>query len=106
MHYRAILHDENLYPEPDKFNPERFLTSDGELDPSAPEPTASFGYGRRSCPGIYMSSDSLWITAATLIWAFDIKKPVDPSGRVDEPTGEYTFGLVRCVISYRCIDVY
>ena len=92
--HRAILHDPKQYPDPDKFIPERFLTSDGQLDPSVPEPTASFGYGRRGCPGMYMGFDSLWITAASLVWAFDIERYVDAEGTAHEPTGEYTFGLV------------
>ena len=92
--HRAILHDPSVYSNPDKFIPERFLTSDGQLDPNAPEPTASFGYGRRGCPGMYMGFDSLWITAASLVWAFDIEKCVDAEGTVCEVTGEFTFGLV------------
>ena len=76
------------------------MTSDGQLNPDAPEPTAGFGYGRRGCPGMYMGSDALWITAASLVWAFSVEKYVDASGKVDEPTGEFTYGLVR----YVCMD--
>ena len=43
---RAILHDETVYAEPDKFKPERFIDSD------LPDPAESgaFGFGRR-CVG-------------------------------------------------------
>lgn len=47
METRAIFHDENVYPEPDRFNPDRYLTEDGKLDPSVRDPEAAFGYGRR-----------------------------------------------------------
>lgn len=46
LRLRAILHDEAVYPDPFKFNPERFL-KDGQLDPSVPDPAAAFGFGRR-----------------------------------------------------------
>lgn len=46
VHPRAILHDENVYPDPFEFKPERFL-KDGQLDLSVPDPSAAFGFGRR-----------------------------------------------------------
>lgn len=94
--HRAILRDEEVYYEPDKFIPERFLTEDGQLNPNVPDSAPTFGYGRRVCPGMFMASDSLWITAAYLVWAFNIDRYVDEAGNVDQPTGEFTFGLVRC----------
>lgn len=42
-----ILNEEQMYPEPSTFKPERFL-KDGKLDPLVRNPsTAIFGYGRR-----------------------------------------------------------
>lgn len=37
------------YPEPELFKPERFLTPDGQLDPTVldPQVTGAFGFGRR-----------------------------------------------------------
>ncbi|KAG6855925.1 hypothetical protein H0H87_009382 [Tephrocybe sp. NHM501043] len=44
---RAMLHDENIYPNPFDFNPDRFM-KDGKLDPNAKDPMhAAFGFGRR-----------------------------------------------------------
>ena len=41
------MHDERAYPDPLRFNPERWL-KDGVLDTTVPDPrTAIFGYGRR-----------------------------------------------------------
>lgn len=45
--FRAMTHDEKIYPDPFTFNPERFL-KDGKLDPSVLQPeSVAFGFGRR-----------------------------------------------------------
>ena len=44
---RAICYDEAVYPEPHKYDPERFL-KDGRLDSSVKDPEDRvFGTGRR-----------------------------------------------------------
>ncbi|KAG6809849.1 hypothetical protein H0H92_014508 [Tricholoma furcatifolium] len=44
---RAMLHDENIYPMPFEFNPDRFM-KDGKLNPDVRDPHhAAFGFGRR-----------------------------------------------------------
>jgi cytochrome P450 len=45
---RAILHDEGAYPEPLKFNPERFENREKNRLAGINElPEAAFGFGRR-----------------------------------------------------------
>jgi len=42
------MHNEQDYPNPAAFNPDRFLTSDGQVDSSVRDPTSlGFGFGRR-----------------------------------------------------------
>ena len=45
--YRAMLHNEDDYPDPSVFKPERFI-KDGQLDPNVRDPAMiAFGFGRR-----------------------------------------------------------
>ncbi|KAH9847899.1 cytochrome P450 [Lenzites betulinus] len=77
----AILHDPEIYSNPDEFIPERFI-KDGSLDPTVRDPgTLAFGYGRRVCPGKYFAEDSLYLTVASILHVFDIGPPIDEAGQ-------------------------
>ena len=43
----------------------------------------SFGAGRRACAGYNLAENSLFILAARLLWAFDVKAP--PDSRTGNP---------------------
>ena len=45
-----MLYDKARYPNPEVFNPERFLDTQGLLTEDDPAEVV-FGFGRRSCPG-------------------------------------------------------
>ncbi|CAE6427667.1 unnamed protein product [Rhizoctonia solani] len=70
----AISNNPAVYPEPDRFNPDRFL------DPSVPDAPA-FGYGRRICPGAFHADATLFITAASMLSVFDFRPEVDAQGK-------------------------
>lgn len=45
---RALLHDEEVYPQASKFWPERFLDDDGQINRNVRNPDfAAFGFSRR-----------------------------------------------------------
>lgn len=99
--FRAILHDEKVYPDPFTFKPERFLTKDGKIDKTIRDPRyACFGFGRRICPGRYMAFSAVWIALASIIYCFDIEKAVDEDGKVVQPSHEYVSALVMYVFDF------
>ncbi|KAJ7645933.1 cytochrome P450 [Mycena polygramma] len=76
----GMLHDEKVYSSPSMFDPSRFLPSTGT--PTSPEiagrsepdiGSLPFGFGRRICPGMHLADSSVWIYAASVLWAFDIR---------------------------------
>ena len=95
IEYRAILRDPNRYPDPDVFKPERFLTPEGKLNKSVPEPVETFGYSRRICPGRHFAADILFFAVANILAVFSVEKAHDDAGNVLEPSGEFSPGLFR-----------
>ncbi|CAG8961172.1 hypothetical protein HYFRA_00002715 [Hymenoscyphus fraxineus] len=61
----SIAHDENIFPNPESFEPERWI-----IDPNLP--VVAFGHGRRTCFGQHIAKNSLFIIIARFLWAFDI----------------------------------
>ncbi|CAL1703205.1 unnamed protein product [Somion occarium] len=77
-----ILRNPLRYPCPDQFRPERFLKSDGSLNPDISDPSiACFGFGRRICPGSSFGVSSLFSTIACVLHTFDIAPPLDEDGK-------------------------
>ncbi|KAF4616266.1 hypothetical protein D9613_008317 [Agrocybe pediades] len=99
----AMLHNEEVYPDPFNFNPDRFLNPDGTINKSVRDPAhACWGFGRRICPGRFMAFSQIWIAVASLLAVYDIKKAVDEDGHVIELTHEYTSALVCTPKPFRC----
>ncbi|THH18030.1 hypothetical protein EW146_g2895 [Bondarzewia mesenterica] len=124
-----FLHDEQTYREPMKFNPDRFIASEGrevELDPH----TFNFGFGRRYvdscafvltqdfgakmnashpfiiqissiCPGMHLADASVYISCAMALAVLDITKAVE-NGVVVEPVNEYTNGTISHPKPFKC----
>ncbi|CAK5282463.1 unnamed protein product [Mycena citricolor] len=101
-HIRAITHDESVYPDPDKFNPDRFLLPDGQINPDVPFPDSAFGFGRRVCPGKPMALASLYIAVASILSSFKISKARDINGNEIEPTYKYLAGFISAPAPFEC----
>ncbi|KAG8708698.1 hypothetical protein FRC11_006243 [Ceratobasidium sp. 423] len=69
----AICNNPDVYPDPERFNPDRYL------DPTVPD-APSFGFGRRICPGMHHAESVVFITAAGMLAMFDIRPEDDANG--------------------------
>ncbi|KAK7462248.1 hypothetical protein VKT23_007851 [Stygiomarasmius scandens] len=99
----TLTHDPEVYPDPFAYKPERFLNSDGTLNPEVPDPkNFTFGFGRRICPARYMAWSSLWITVASVLSVFDIMPSLDQDGKEIVPLPKYTNGIVVHPVPFKC----
>ena len=95
------MHDPVMFPDPDDFRPERFLET---TDPRLQTFELPFGFGRRVCPGMHLSLNSLFINISRILWAFDIQPSVDEMGRKVIPDSwAYTNGFNSRPESFDCI---
>ncbi|KAF7374578.1 O-methylsterigmatocystin oxidoreductase [Mycena sanguinolenta] len=75
----AMTRDESIYPEPERFNPDRFFTMDGKLKDE--DTVLAFGFGRRICPGRHNADATLWATIVSVLSTFTIAKAKDDTGK-------------------------
>jgi hypothetical protein len=73
----AIHHNEREFPDPDRFEPARFL-KDSELFRHFPGEKGymTFGWGRRSCAGQALAEQGTFLSVCRLVWAFRVLPPV------------------------------
>lgn len=108
----GLHHDENIFPNPDQFDPSRFegrhkLAFDYAASPDYMQRDHYiYGAGRRLCPGIHLSERSMFLGAAKLLWAFNFEPARDEDGnpiRIDtDPVTGYTEGFLVCPRPYQC----
>ncbi|KAK2660212.1 hypothetical protein Ddye_006745 [Dipteronia dyeriana] len=73
---RAVHRDPELWKEPDRFKPERFLESEEEKERFK---YIAFGIGRRICPGEGLGMRVMALSLGTLIQCFDWEETTDES---------------------------
>jgi hypothetical protein len=107
-----MAYDENVYPDPSKFNPDRFVGEEQQIDPN----NFIFGFGRRICPGtpnlnlistgrkgvkltwmigMHLAEASLFVNITNILANFTILKEVGADGKEVEPEIHWTTGLTR-----------
>ncbi|KAK3323056.1 cytochrome P450 [Apodospora peruviana] len=95
----GITRDETVYPDPETFNPRRWL--DPSFTTTYREPLtqypnlngfSQFGFGRRTCQGVPIVEQDLFLTMGGMAWAFDMRKKRDPKTGAEVPVhwNDYT----------------
>lgn len=85
-HNRGITRDEATYPDPETFNPDRWLLPQYPTyrEPLTTYPNlngySQFGFGRRTCQGLPIVEQDLFLTMGGMAWALDIRKKRDSNG--------------------------
>ncbi|KAF9068824.1 cytochrome P450 [Rhodocollybia butyracea] len=101
----SILHNEEDYPDSDRFNPSRYLDANGNIDPNVKDPIGpAFGFGRRSCAGKHIALASLWIGVASILTCYRIEPEIDEHGNLMERKGEWYPGptLFNHPLPFKC----
>ncbi|KAJ7053961.1 cytochrome P450 [Mycena amicta] len=97
----AMCYDESIYPEPEKFKPERFLDADGQLT-NNPMDVLAYGHGRRVCAGRYMAEETVWAAIVSILSTFDVAKAKDASGKEVDIPGGFSDGLIVHPEPFEC----
>ncbi|KDR82184.1 hypothetical protein GALMADRAFT_135544 [Galerina marginata CBS 339.88] len=97
----AMTHDEAVYTEPFKFQPERFIDEDGKLNDD--DRILAYGFGRRLCVGKHIASSTMWLVIASVLASFDISKSKDDFGNDIEIDDDYNeVGLINHKKKFQC----
>ena len=68
---QSIFKDPDLFADPETFNPDRFINSDGNVD--KPSELINFGIGRRMCAGETVAKMELFLFITALVQSFEFK---------------------------------
>jgi cytochrome P450 len=87
----AIHHNEREFPDPDRFEPARFL-SDSDIHRPFPGEKGymTFGWGRRSCAGQALAEQGTFLSVCRLVWAFRVLAAADDVGEEEVDIFKYT----------------
>nr|APH81377.1 cytochrome P450 CYP3036A1 [Tigriopus kingsejongensis] len=83
----AVLRDPKIFPDPEKFDPTRFLDKDGNFQKN--EKNIAFGTGKRDCLGKSLALAEFYIFFAALIQKFEFLPP--SSGEIPDLEPDTTF---------------
>ncbi|KAF7365161.1 O-methylsterigmatocystin oxidoreductase [Mycena venus] len=88
----AMTRDESVFPEPNRFNPDRFFTADGKLNDD--DTVLAFGFGRRVCAGRHLADTTVWATIVSVLSTFNITKAKDAAGNEIDIDPQYSDTLI------------
>ncbi|KZP21003.1 cytochrome P450 [Athelia psychrophila] len=95
-----MLRDPERYPNPEIFDPERYIPAPGKTAQTDPR-TFAFGFGRRICPGLNLADASVFISLVMSLAVFDIKKVIE-NGVEITPEVDIVPGTITHPNPYKC----
>lgn len=104
-----MTRNENIYPEPEQFNPERWLSPafpETYREPLTRYPNlenySQFGFGRRTCQGVPIVEQDLFLAMGGMAWAFTMQRQRDPVTGVEVPIHweDYTSLLIAKPVKF------
>ncbi|KAG8972279.1 hypothetical protein FRC05_010222 [Tulasnella sp. 425] len=94
----AMSRNTEYYSNPSTFDPERFLKPNPELDPRE----FVFGFGRRICPGSELAYQAVWILAASVLWAFKLRRVDGDPTPLDDDVDRFNFDFLSSPVPFKC----
>ncbi|KAF9552265.1 cytochrome P450 [Agrocybe pediades] len=91
----AMMRDEDVYREPDKFDP-------GRYDRGEPYPVSQFGFGRRICPGRHLADASVFIAIASILAVYRVEPITDNAGKPILPPEEFESAITSRPKPFKC----
>ena len=95
----SVSHDPENFPEPEVFNPYRFLCADGQsVDRAKADLFLPFGAGKRKCPGEQLAKLELFLFYSILMQSCKFEKIPGETPKVDSK-----FGLTLKPLDFKVI---
>ncbi|HVE47075.1 MAG TPA: cytochrome P450 [Acidimicrobiales bacterium] len=97
----AIHHNPSVWPDPYRFDPDRFSPREGPADDGNEQPQVSryahlpFGGGPRGCIGQYLAMAEMIVAVATIVRAFELESLVE-SPKLDVGVSLLPAGALAC----------
>ncbi|KAG2068708.1 cytochrome P450 [Suillus decipiens] len=98
--YNGYVIPKEKYPNPDEFQPERFLHEDGSL--TGDTMSLAFGWGRRMCVGQHVADASVWIAIVNFLAFFSVHKALDEHGVEIPIVPKFSTGFVIHPETFPC----
>ena len=92
--FSAISKDPEVFPDPDKFDPERFINP---THPRLVDFDLPFGFGRRICPGRGFANAALFISVTSILQTMDIEPILGEDGKAYNPLDVEIDGILMYV---------